>query len=218
MRARPLAACLAACFAALLAALTPRPASAQEGAGQGAASTTDAQTEPAAPAEAEPAGPSASPYVRQVRAGLAKLMAGDVAGAAVDFREANGDAPDQPAAHCHLATALRKQGDQEGALEQAATCARLAAQAEDPLHEARGRLAEVRLRLEGDDGDATRQALAALLRFAERHGALLPLEEVRQLQQAFEQIVELDAVSADVRARREERAAARAEAEAESGE
>ena len=76
----------------------------------------------------------------------------------------------------------------------------------------------MRLRLEGDDGDATRQALAALLRFAERHGALLPLEEVRQLQQAFEQIVELDAVSADVRARREERAAARAEAEAESGE
>ncbi len=182
---------------ALLSMLVGSLASAQEPTPANGAPATERRT--------------ATEYVRKLQTALTALATGDTAQATGTLREAIATAPDQAAGHCHLGSALRRSGDTAGALESFRTCARLARQHADALNEGRGLLGVAQvLVLDTAQRDAAREAVSALLRFAETHPSVYPLELAQRLQQALDSIIELDAVSAEVRQRREERAAQQA--------
>ncbi len=151
---------------------------------------------------------TASAYVQKVRSGLQQLSDGDVVGAMATFHEAVRDEPNQAAAHCHLASAQRANGDNTDALTSFQTCARLARQGGDAINEGRGLLGAAQiLVLDRSRRDEARRAVAALRTFADTHALIFAAPSAQRLQQALDTITELDAVSAEVRRRREERAA-----------
>ncbi len=164
-----------------------------------------------ADASAGPERRTASDYVQKLQAGLTALAAGDTAGATATFREAIALEPEEAAGHCHLGSALRRAEDTAAALESFRACARLGRQRSDALSEGRGLLGVAQLLvLDPTQRAAARDAVTALMRFAETHPAVYPLELAQHLQQTLDSIIELDAVSAEVRQRREARAAQQA--------
>ncbi|MEM9067890.1 MAG: hypothetical protein AAGE52_05265 [Myxococcota bacterium] len=167
------------------------------------AATASAQDAPEAPERRQ-----ATAYVQQLRQGITQLVDGDATGAMTTFQEAIRSEPEQPEGHCHLAAAQRQNGDLQNAVESFRTCARLARQAGDVLNEGRGLLGTVQiLVLDREQRTPAREAVSALLRYAETHGDTIPLPLVQELQQRLDSIIELDVVSQEVRARREARAA-----------
>lgn len=166
------------------------------------------------PTDAAPERRTASAYVQKLQAGLTALAAGDADGAATTFREAIAAEPEQAAGHCHLGSALRRAGDAAAALESFRACARLGRQRGDALSEGRGLLGVAQvLVLDASRRDEAREAVTALMRFSETHPTVYPLELAQRLQQTLDSIIELDAVSAEVRQRREARAAQQSSSE-----
>lgn len=181
--------------ALLLAAALPEVASAQE-------------AEAEAPAEDAPP-PSASPYVTAVREAMTALHGGDVDTAITALRTLTNDNPGEAAAFCHLGTALLRQNQVDPAIDSFRTCARVARQQADPLHEGRGLLNIARLLvIDRSKHTEARGAVSALAQFAETHGDVIAPELVGQMEAALTAIIALDAQAAEVRARREARAAA----------
>lgn len=167
---------------------------------------------PAEGAEEEAAPPSASPYVTAVREAMTTLHAGDVDAAISALRTLTTESPNEAAAHCHLGTAMLRQSQMGPAIESFQTCARVARQQGDALHEGRGLLNAARLLvIDTSKRTEARQALSALTQFAQTHGDVLDPALVGQMQSAFDAIVALDQSAAQVRQRREQRAADAAE-------
>lgn len=151
---------------------------------------------------------TASEYVQQVRRGMEQLKDGDAVGAMATLHEAVRAEPNLPAAHCQLGSAQRANGNVTDALTSFQTCARLARQANDAVNEGRGLLGTAQiLVLDRSQRDAARRAVAALRNFADTHALVFAAPSAQALQQALDTIIELDAVSAEVRERREARAA-----------
>ncbi|MBX3249494.1 MAG: hypothetical protein KF901_20120 [Myxococcales bacterium] len=152
--------------------------------------------------------PLTPPYVAEVRAALNKLAAGDTSGAAAALQAAITRHPARPEAHCHLAVALTRLGDRDGAIESYQTCARLARQAQDPLHEGRGLHGVARLLM--DDANRrieARGAIMALQTFANAHPTVLSPSIPQGFLDALSRIEAADAAAAPVRQRREARRA-----------
>lgn len=167
-------------------------------------SSTSAFAQDEAPAERR----TASEYVQKVREGMQQLKDGDVVGAMATFHEAVRAEPNQPAAHCQLGSAQRANGDATDALQSFQTCARLARQSNDAVNEGRGLLGAAQiLVLDRSRRDEARRAVAALRGFADTHALVFAAPSAQAMQRALDTIIELDAVSAEVRERREARAA-----------
>jgi len=139
---------------------------------------------------------------------MEQLKDGDAVGAMATLHEAVRAEPNLPAAHCQLGSAQRANGNVTDALTSFQTCARLARQANDAVNEGRGLLGTAQiLVLDRSQRDAARRAVAALRNFADTHALVFAAPSAQALQQALDTIIELDAVSAEVRERREARAA-----------
>lgn len=151
---------------------------------------------------------TASEYVQQVRRGMEQLANGDAVGAMTTLHEAIRAEPNQAAGHCQLGAAQRANGNVTDALTSFQTCARLARQSNDGVNEGRGLLGAAQiLVLDRSQRDEARRAIAALRTFADTHALIFAAPSAQALQQALDTIIELDAVSAEVRERREARAA-----------
>lgn len=149
-----------------------------------------------------------TPYVAEMRAAIGLLAAGDSSGAASALRESIARAPTRPEAHCHLAAALTRLGDREGALESYRACARLASRAEERYHEAVGLHGVVRLLIEDAGRRAeAKTAIVALRTFAIANPSVLAPEIPEELGIAIDRIEAADAAAAAVRQRREVRRA-----------
>ncbi len=149
----------------------------------------------------------ATEYIQRVHEGLTQMAAGDVVGAMATFHEAIRQDAAQAAAHCHLASAQRQNGDATTALSSFQSCAQRARQSSDVINEARALIGVASiLVLDRQRREEARGAVRELVRFAEQNGSAYPLEMARSLQQTLDQIIELDAVAAEVQRKREERA------------
>ncbi len=158
--------------------------------------------------------PGASPATQEIMAGLQAQVAQNLPDAIAHFQAAIGHAPTEPAAHCHLAEAQRASGDLSSAVASYEQCARLARRSGSAINEGRGLLGVAQTKLQSPTPPRdTRDAITSLLRFAEAHPNVIQQALVLQMLQAYDTIIELDAVSAEVRQRRAARAAANAEAQ-----
>ncbi len=124
------------------------------------------------------------------------------------LQEALAAAPEQAAVHCVQGALHRLRGETDQALSAFAECVRLARRDGDALSEARGLSGRLQLLLaDGARRTEAREAAVALLRFAESHRTLIDPSLPRERLISIELITERDAVAAEVRARREARAA-----------
>jgi hypothetical protein len=138
--------------------------------------------------------------------GFAASAAGDREGAISAFREAVALAPSRPAAVCYLAEAQRVSGDHESALEGYRACVRIARAANDPRWIARG-LHGVASTLESMTTRLleARVAWQEYVMFADGAAAHASSMLGRARITAIDQVIELERVMIDVRARISER-------------
>lgn len=140
--------------------------------------------------------------------GFAASAAGDREGALAAFREAVALDPSRPDIVCHLAEAQRLAGDHEAALEGYRACVRIARAANEPRWIARGLhgIASTFERMPARLLEA-RGAWQEYVVFADGAAAHASPMLGRARITAIDQVIELERVMVDVRARIEERRA-----------
>lgn len=149
----------------------------------------------------------------ELQSALDAIVAGNLDSAEATLRAAIGATPAAPAPRCELASIDRLRGSFEPALAGYRECVRLARAARDVVYEARGLLGTLqtleRLRTLESPGrlTETRAAATALLEFAEAHPEVIRVEVARARLGVVDAAIELDAVSTEVRTRRDARAA-----------
>jgi len=151
----------------------------------------------------------ATPYQVKIMEGIRAQVARDYNAAEVAFRDAIRSSPTEGDAHCHLAEVQRQRQRLEDALASYQACHRLAEQDAAAAYMARGLLGifQTTMRMDGQTMEAKRTALTELVRFADTYAEVLGPEQARDMLRALDAVIELDAVSAEVRQRREARAA-----------
>ena len=154
-----------------------------------------------------------APAGNDLQSALDAVVAGNLDAAEATIRAAIGTTPAAAAPRCELASIDRMRGSFEPALVGYRECVRLARAARDVVYEARGLLGALqtleRLRTLESPGrlTETRAAATALLDFAQAHPEVIRVEVARAHLGVVDAAIELDAVSAEVRTRRDARAA-----------
>ena len=146
-------------------------------------------------------------YTSVIRTGIEALVADNYPAAMDAFGQAQEMNSRRAAGFCHMGDAYFLQSRMEDALSQFQQCARVARQSNEPRYEARGLVGLVRVHVASQRYTHAREAVRALVQFAEAHVEVvvpsMPQDTLRSLQR----IIELDAASAEVKRRREARAA-----------
>lgn len=157
-----------------------------------------------APAEEAAEAPQTAPLI----AALRKVVAGDIEGAETDLRALVQAGPEAAGPRCELASIARRRGNLEPAVVEYRECVRLARRSNDVPYEARGLMGTLQTLERLGQLNEAREAATALLSFADAHPEAVTSERARRRLSVIDAIIELDAVAAEVRARREARAAA----------
>lgn len=162
----------------------------------------------ASSALAQRAAPASPDYLAHLGRGVVAMGAGDRVGAMTAFQQALQLDGSRPEAVCHLAELARMNDDLPRALEGYRACTRAARSASEPRWIARGLhgIASTLERMPDRQAEA-RAAWQDYVSFADGAAAVASPAVGRARMTAIDAIVELDRVSAEVRARAEARAA-----------
>lgn len=162
-------------------------------------STASAQVAASVAAPPPPTGPT---YEQRIREATEQIAHGDRAGATGRLRDAIGQAPSRPDAHCLLAEGMRASGDFTGALENYQTCLRFAREEDNVLMIARALhgVASTYERLPERLADA-RTAWVEYSHFADGASRVAQASTGRDRVQAIDVMSEQERVYVDVRAR-----------------